>query len=158
MSSATPHPHIEPLVALVGRWRGRGQGKYPTIASFEYNEELRFWHTGRPWIGYEQRTSSIADGAPMHSEVGYWRPFPDGRLELVIAHAFGIAEIEEGRIWGNRFEVKSKTLASTSTANTVEALTRVFEVQGDTLTYSVEMAFGDEVLQNHLSATLRREG
>jgi hypothetical protein len=154
MDAPTPHPHIEPLVGLLGMWRGQGAGRYPTIPSFSYDEELRFWHTGRPWVGYEQRTQK--DGSPAHNEVGYWRPYPDGHIELVLAHAFGIAEVQEGRIEGAVIEVRSTTLASTRTANVVEAVARTFWLDGDTLRYEVRMAFGDQPLQNHLEATLQR--
>jgi hypothetical protein len=156
VTEATPHPLIAPLEGLLGTWRGRGHGRYPSIADFDYDEDLRFWHTGRPWIGYEQRTRNLESGAPMHSELGYWRSDPEGRVEIVLAHAFGIAELQEGRIEDGRIEVESKSLSSTSTANVVEAVTRTFELDGDRLTYSVEMAFGDQPLQNHLSASLQR--
>lgn len=158
MSAPGLHPALAPIRGLLGRWQGKGQGVYPTIDSFEYEEEVRFWHTGRPWLGYEQRTKRPGDGTPMHSELGYWRVLGKGRIEIVLAHAFGIAEVQEGNVAGKKIEVTSKTLASTSTANKVEAVTRVYELEGDRLTYTVGMAFGDQPLQNHLSATLARVG
>ena len=156
MSGPKPHPQLGTLARLLGTWRGRGRGVYPSITAFDYDEEVRFWHSGKPWLGYEQRTWSVGDGNPMHSEVGFWRPGEEGTIEIVIAHAFGIGEVQEGRILGNRVEVTSKTLASTPTANEVKELTRVFEIEGDRLNYEVSMAFGDHPLQNHLTASLER--
>jgi hypothetical protein len=47
-------------------------------------------------------------------------------------------------------------VASTTTAKDVAGLSRTYSIDGDTLTYQLEMAFGDNELQNHLSGTLQR--
>lgn len=150
------HPALEPLSFLVGTWRGTGSGRYPRIEDFEYGEEVRFWDYGRPVLAYSQRTWALASGAPMHSEMGYWRLAGDGGVEVVLAHAFGIAEIQEGRIDGTRIALRSRSLTSTTTANRVEALTRTFRCAGDVLSYDVHMAFGEHELQPHLEAKLER--
>lgn len=36
------HPGLEGLSFLVGKWKGHGQGVFPTISSFDYSEELHF--------------------------------------------------------------------------------------------------------------------
>jgi hypothetical protein len=117
---------------------------------------VRFWHTGRPWLGYEQRTWHPDTEAPMHSESGYWRPLPDDRLELVLAHAFGITELLEGRIGDGRVALSSTAIVSTPTAKRVAATTRVYTFEADRLTYEVGMAFGDQPMQNHLTGELQR--
>jgi hypothetical protein len=150
------HRALEPLAFLIGTWRGTGSGRYPKIEDFEYVEEARFWHYGRPVLAYSQRTWSPASGAPMHSEMGYWRPAGAGGVEVVLAHAFGIVEIQDGRVDGGRITLASKSLTSAPTANQVEALSRTFVVEGDVLTYEVHMAFGDHDLQPHLEARLER--
>ncbi|MFM2077539.1 MAG: THAP4-like, heme-binding beta-barrel domain, partial [Actinomycetota bacterium] len=33
---------LGPLSALVGTWAGTGRGVYPTIAAFDYTEEITF--------------------------------------------------------------------------------------------------------------------
>jgi hypothetical protein len=150
------HPALEPLASLLGTWRGSGAGLYPGIEDFEYAEEVRFWHYGRPVLAYTQRTWSPASGAPMHTEMGYWRPAEGGRVEVVLAHAFGIAEVQEGTLDGGTISLRSTSLTSTSTANRVEGLTRTFTVEGDVLSYEVSMAFGDNDMQPHLAARLER--
>ena len=147
---------LEPLAFLLGTWRGSGRGVYPTIEDFVYEEEAVFTHTGRPFLVYLQKTWHPDDGRPMHAESGIVRMLPDGRVEMVISHAFGIAEISEGTLTGSTLEVTSSSLASTATAKTVEAVSRRMEVSGDEQQYSIDMAFGGHPLQGHLEAVLRR--
>src|SRR5918992_4914404 len=74
MTQPSMHPLVQPLGFLIGTWTGEGKGEYPSIESFTYGEEVRFWTVGRPWIGYSQRTWNLDSHAPMHSEMGFWRP------------------------------------------------------------------------------------
>lgn len=156
MTKASLHPLLQPVAFLIGTWTGDGKGQYPSIDAFSYGEEVRFWHVGRPWLGYSQRTWNLENHAPMHSEMGFWRPQEDGPIEVVLAHAFGIVEVQEGIVTGTRVELKSKDLVSTSTAKEVRELARTFEVDGDRLSYEVAMAYGEHPLQAHLAASLRR--
>ena len=149
------HDALRPLAFLLGTWRGEGAGQYPGVDDFEYGEEARFWHYGRPVLAYSQRTWALASGAPMHSEMGFWRPAPGG-IEVVLAHAFGITEILGGRVEGQRVALRSEGLTSAPTAKRVEAVGRVYEVAADTLTYELAMAFGEHALQPHLKAKLER--
>jgi hypothetical protein len=147
---------LEAISFLVGTWRGEGKGEYPTIDPFTYGEEVRFWHDGRPFLFYAQLTWNPVSNAPMHSESGFWRPREHGAIEVVLAHGFGVAEIQEGRVHGRRFELRSKSLSSTSTAKAIREVTRTYEVADDVLTYSVAMAYDDTPLTHHLGAELRR--
>jgi hypothetical protein len=152
------HPELEPLAGLLGTWRGEGAGEYPTISPFRYGEEVRFWHVGKPFLAYAQRTWSLEDDRPLHSETGYWRAKPGGTVEVVLAHPTGIVEVLEGRLDGGRVELASTTVATTGTAKEVTALRRRFELDGDTLGYTVAMAAVGQPLQHHLAATLHRVG
>jgi len=160
MASTTPplHPDVVPLAGLLGTWRGEGVGEYPTIASFRYGEEVRFWHVGKPFLAYTQRTWSLDDDRPLHAESGFWRAKPGGVVEVVLAHPTGIVEVLEGRMDDGRIELGSTAVARTSTAKEVTALRRRFELHGDTLGYSLAMAAVGQALQHHLAATLRRVG
>ncbi|MGH2736420.1 MAG: FABP family protein [Actinomycetota bacterium] len=158
MTSAPPlHPDIGSLGFLVGTWVGEGKGDYPTIEPFGYGEEIDFWHIGKPWIGYRQRTWALDGRRPLHAEMGYWRRAEDDRVELVLAHPTGVAEIEEGIVEGEHIALRSTSVAKTSTAKPVSALTRSIAVSGDVMTYTLEMAAVGKPLTHHLSATLHRQ-
>ena len=67
------HPDAEPLRFLLGTWRGRGRGEYPTVETFDFEEETAFSHAGAAFLSYRLRTWSPASGAHLHSELGFWR-------------------------------------------------------------------------------------
>ncbi len=111
---------------------------------------------GKPFIGYGQRTWHGEDGRPSHSESGYWRCPGGGRVELVVAHPTGVVEISEGTVVGTAVTVHSTVMAGTSSAKDVSALSRRLTVEGDELSYVVEMAAVGVPLGLHLRAGLRR--
>ncbi|MGV9410873.1 peroxynitrite isomerase [Nocardia sp. NPDC003693] len=156
-----PHPAIAHLAPLLGSWRGRGQGEYPTISSFEYLEEVHFGHVGRPFLTYRQRTRAADDGRPMHSETGYLRAIGGDRVELILAHPTGITEICEGELVadddGLRIELDSTSIGRSSSAKSVTALGRTITLSGDTLSYTLRMAAVEQPLQHHLAATMHRQ-
>jgi hypothetical protein len=159
VSTAAPaplHPDLEPVAWLVGTWRGEGSGDYDTIEPFAYLEELRFEHFGKPVLAYAQKTWSPADGAPMHSEVGFWRLQPGGKVEVVLAHPFGAAEVLEGAVEGHSITLASEAVAATSTAKEIAQVARAFALKGDTLSYRVDMAAVGRPLQPHLRGELHR--
>lgn len=156
MATSPPlHPALTGVAFLLGTWHGRGEGHYPTIAPFAYEEDVEFWHAGKPFLGYLQRTRG-ADGTPLHSETGYWRAPGDGRIELVLSHSFGLSEIGEGKVDGTTIDVDSTALTRTPSAKLIEQVRRRMSVSGDTLTYDLWMDAVGVGLHHHLHATLTR--
>ncbi|GMI85169.1 hypothetical protein like AT1G79260 [Hibiscus trionum] len=151
------HPAVAPLSYLLGKWKGEGEGGYPTINSFRYGEELHFSHPapGKPVIAYSHKTWKLDSGMPMHSESGYWRPKPDGSIEVVIAQSTGLAEVLKGT---HSAEDKLIKLQSQVVANAskVREISRVYEMVNGELHYVVQMATNLAALQPHLKAVLKK--
>jgi THAP4-like, heme-binding beta-barrel domain len=131
---------------------------HPDVEPIAYREEIRFWHVGKPFLAYAQRTWALDDGRPLHGEMGYWRSKPGGAVEISMAHPTGIVEIQEGRLEGTTIRMASTVVGLTSTAKEVTRLERTVVIHGDALTYDVSMAAVGQPLTHHLHAVLRRDG
>jgi hypothetical protein len=155
------HPGVAALAPLLGVWAGQGSGEYPTIAPFDYLEEVTFGHVGKPFLSYAQKTKASDDGRPMHAETGFLRVPSPGRVELVLAHPTGITEIDEGTLTvaGDAIvmDLAATTIGRTASAKEVTALGRSIRVDGDELVYTVRMGAVGQPLQDHLTATLHRK-
>ncbi|KAI8535625.1 hypothetical protein RHMOL_Rhmol10G0188700 [Rhododendron molle] len=165
------HPAVEPLSYLLGTWRGQGEGGFPTINSFKYGEQLNFSHPGnKPVIAYSQKTWKLNSGEPMHAESGYWRPKPDGTIEVVIAQSTGLVEVQvkfnapscstSYMFLKGTYDAEEKVVKLHSelvgNASKVREITRVFKLVNEELVYVVEMATSLNSLQPHLKASLTK--
>ncbi len=152
-----PNPDIEFLRFLLGTWRGEGAGQYPTIESFRYGEEMIFEDVGDRFVPYRESSWTLDGGEPIHFERGFLRPGSDiGALELTLAHPIGVAEVGEGRVEGTDMDIASRPLIRTSTGDPVRALARRYRVQGDVLTYEIDMETDETPLTRHLTGELRK--
>jgi len=161
------HPNLLDLLPFVGMWRGRGGGEYPTISSFEYGQEVRFSHDGRPFLFYQSRAWLIEpDGTPIrpaHREVGFWRPVvkDDQRTEAVevqLVAPNGIVESYVGRVDGLRVELITDKVLRSGTAKEVSEGHRLYGIVDRALLYAYEMAAVGQPRTAHLSAKLDRVG
>ena len=155
------HPLCEPLAPLLGTWRGRGEGSYPTIDDFSYTEELVFGHVGKPFLSMVQRSRDRSTGQPLHAEAGYLRALPDGAAELTVAQPSGIVEVDAGSVTeisdGLVIELESTQVGLTPTAKSVTAVRRRLHLAGETLVSELWMAAVGEVdLTHHVRAELSR--
>lgn len=160
-----PHPAVLALLPFVGLWRGRGRGGYPTIEEFDYGQEIRISHDGRPFLAYESR-AWLLDGhsrpvRPAARESGWWRPVvragrPTGEVEVLLTTPTGIMELYYGRVEGGKLEIATDTVVRTATAKEVTAGHRSFGIVDGALLYAYEMAAVGHGLTPHLSARLRR--
>ncbi len=98
---------------------------------------------GKPFLAYRQATVRTDTGQPAHAEVGYLRGVGGGRVELVLAHPTGIAELAAGDLRpetaGLRLHLRSTDVARTATAKEVRSVQRTIVVAGDLLRYELAM-------------------
>ncbi len=160
MSELPMHALCEPVAFLLGTWKGEGNGGYPEMRSFRYREEMRVWHTGKPYLAFEQRTWEVDEAGTVtrevHGELGYIRCHEDGALEFVAAMAPGHGELSTGSVTGMRIELMSSSVLDAASAASVSAVKRTWWLEDDVLRYDLEMSAKDQPMGWHLSAELRR--
>lgn len=146
-----------PFTDLAGTWRGTGHGEYPTIADFDYTEELTIMPVpGRPVAFWRSATRDAATGEPRHGETGFLRSTPQG-IELVIAHTFGTVEASAGAREAGVLALRATAVVGTASAKQIDQVDRRYELDGDTLRYTIAMAAVGVPLTHHLAGDLRRE-
>lgn len=157
------HEQCLSLLPLVGVWRGTGEVVYPTIdGPYAMGQQIVFAHDGRPFLSYESRAWLLGpDGEvlrPAARETGFWRPRPDGEIEVLLTHATGISEIFYGRARSlTSWEIETDVVIRTELAKEVTASHRLYGlVEGGDLAYVDERAMEGQPLQPHLSGLLHR--
>lgn len=158
------HPDLLPLLPYIGVWRGRGQGGYPTIDGFEFAQEVRISHDGRPFLKYDSHSWLIdAQDEPIRAgarETGWFRVTggdgKDHEVELELAHNTGIMELYYGSIKGTTVEVATDAVVRSPQAKEVTAGKRLYGIVEGALMYAAEMAAMGQPLTPHLSARLQR--
>lgn len=155
------HPHVAPFAFLIGTWHGEGHGHYPTISDFRYIETVTFTALpGKPFLRYEQRTRHLDTGAPMHTELGFLRPQPDGSIELILAQPTGQTELLHGtaELIDDRATLTfdESTVSNSRTSKPVESTARTYSIDGDVLTTTFDMAAAGQPSQRHLDSVLRK--
>lgn len=153
-------PELLPVAWLLGSWRGLGVGGYPSVEEFRFSQEISFSEAGKPYLHYLSRSWLVDDEGqevrPLAQETGYWRPQPDGGLEVVLAHPTGYAEIWLGAVDGAKIELRTDVVARTETAREYTAGHRLYGLVDGDLMWAFDMAAEGERLQPHLSAKLQR--
>jgi THAP4-like, heme-binding beta-barrel domain len=131
------HPALLGLLPFVGLWRGRGQGGYPGVEDFNFAQEIRISHDGRPFLHYESRALLLDEeskpAGQSSRETGWWRPVVrDGRptddLEALMASPTGVMELYLGRAKGTQVEMATDAVLRTATAAQVTAGHRLFGI------------------------------
>jgi hypothetical protein len=161
---------LVPLSWLIGTWVGVGVVGYPTMDDQQYGQEVTFATDGRPFLSYWSRTWLLDEAGervrPLATEAGFWRPRPENKVELLLAHPTGYAEVWVGDvivtgivdavITGARVELTTDVVARTESAKELTGGTRLYGlVEGDLL-YRYDMAAVGHPLSPHLSARLTK--
>ena len=161
------HPALRGLVPFIGVWRGRGSGEYPTIKPFEYAQEIRISHDGRPFVSYEARAWLVtADGEPIRPaarEVGWWRVMmsgdePTDEIEALFCLPTGIMELHVGRLDGTKLRMATARVVRSETAKDVTGGQRLYGIVDRDLLYAQDLEAVGQPLLPHLAAKLTRVG
>jgi hypothetical protein len=162
------HPALLGLLPFIGLWRGRGQGGFPAEEDYNFAQEIRISHDGRPFLRFESRSWLLGDDSEALGEwaveSGFWRPvLVDGRatdeMEATMINPDGVAEIYLGKVIGTtRLEIEADAIAYTESGLHVTAGHRLFGIVEGALLYAHELAVDDSGLRPHMSARLLRIG
>lgn len=150
----------EIIAALVGVWRGEGEGGYPTLEPFRYREVTeiveRYDH---PALRFDQRTWKLANGDEVvsHWETGLLRISSDGTVLLHNAQP-GRTETMSGS-WEKEGIGWVMSLRSTGFAGDgrVTHSTRTLRITPGELAYEMQMeTTSNPEMTVHLQARLSR--
>ena len=136
---------MESLLKLAGTWSGEGNGEYPTIASFSYQETTVFTHDGeRNQLHFDQRTiRPDAEGNWMqaHWECGFLFWQGDNAMQLCTVHSGGRFEKLDGLLRletdGWRIDFESDFFGNDAR---MVASSRVWKLQNGIFSYEMSMA------------------
>jgi hypothetical protein len=152
------HQNLKCVEWLLGKWTGSGKGHYPTIKDFEYEETTTIDHVGKPFLIYTQKTVRSDNKQPLHQEFGYFRVPKDGVIEFLNVQPTGVIEILEGTVRGKTIILDSTKIDRTSSAKAphVVASQRIFTLNNDVLSYTMDMETTNNKLENHLVCSLKK--
>jgi hypothetical protein len=146
---------------LLGTWRGRGKGSWPTSDDFSYEEEMVFepGHGGDDFefLAYRERAWNAETGETIHAERGFWRFHEDGGVDVTLAHPIGVTEIAEGHVdAAGTITLVSERIGVGGKGLPVTGLRRVYRRDGDRLRYEIDLASEEVGMTRHLDGELAR--
>jgi len=154
------HQDLYPLAWLVGTWRGKGQGEYPGITPFLFEQEVTFNHDGRPFLNYFSRSWLVEGDSellkPAAQETGFWRVKPNNVVEVILSHNTGIAEGWVCRFDGAKIQLVMDQGYSSPSAKVVTGGTRLYGLVEGELFYAYDMEAQGHQLQAHIWSTMER--
>jgi hypothetical protein len=150
------------LSNLHGSWKGKGSGKFPTIDSFEYEEQLDFEvNSTYPLIHYEQRTILLSTQEPSHWESGFIRVVDEDYIEISNSQDSGRVEVLRGKMLATSDSSYELNLVSISIENDprLKSTQRLIKVTNDAIEYNKFMHTNttkESKMLPHLSAFLNK--
>ncbi|XP_065831262.1 peroxynitrite isomerase THAP4-like [Oscarella lobularis] len=146
---------------LAGKWTGEGRGFYPTIDSFEYEEEIEFQRIpNKPVLKYDCKTWHPVDKTPMHLESGFLKMKPGtNQVAFSIAENIAITEMSEGTLTDNSLSVTTQSIGRSgfNKEPSVLKVQRDYRLTPDgDLEYTISMQTATQPLQEHLRAKLKK--
>jgi len=155
------HEACRPLAWLLGRWRGLGLGEYPGVEAFRCWQELDADHVPRePAVRVRSRIWVVDEDARpttlLVDETSYWRPQPDGNVEVVLARMDGVVEVYLGELGSARAELATRGVLVTESGPPYRAAHRLYGLVDGRLMWVLEQAADGHALQPYVHGELRR--
>ncbi|MDR0417583.1 MAG: FABP family protein [Propionibacteriaceae bacterium] len=155
------NPALLGLAWLIGHWEGAGRGRRPDGAEFEYAATVDFAENGQDWLHYVMQLFEADESGtpvrPVAFETGFWRPKPDGTVEVLITQPEGVAEIYLGRVAGAKIELSTDVVVRTVTADVATSGGhRLYGNVESDLLFTYDRGTADADLQPYLWARLKR--
>ena len=155
------NPALVGLAWLRGRWEGTGYRQWPGEEKISYAIQVDFADNGGDYLHYLSQSFEVDDeGSPVRAlamETGFWRPLPDGTVDVVMCSPDGFAEIWFGKLAPGRLDLITDAVARTKDAAVAyTAGRRLYGLVDGKLMFSFDRATTDQSLQPYLWATLER--
>lgn len=155
------NPALVGLAWLRGRWEGTGYRQWPGEGKVNYAIQVDFADNGGDFLHYLAQAFLIdGDGKPerpLFMETGFWRPLPDGSVDVMMISPDGYAEIWFGKLAPGRLDLVTDAVARTRDAKVAyTAGRRLYGTVEGKLMFSFDRATETEELQPYIWATLER--
>lgn len=155
------NPALVGLAWLRGRWEGTGFLQWPGQGKRRHGVQIDFADNGGDFLHYLCQTFEIDEAglpiAPLGMETGFWRPLPDGTVEVMMCSPDGFAEIWYGKLQPGRLDLITDAVARTQHAKAgYTAGRRLYGTVDGRLMFSFDRATTDQPLQPYQWATLER--
>lgn len=155
------NPALVGLAWLRGRWEGTGYRQWPGQDKIRYAAQVDFADNGGDYLHYLCQTFEVDDQgtpiAPLDMETGFWRPLPDGSVDVMMCSPDGYAEIWFGKLQPGRLDMVTDAVARTRDAKVAyTAGRRLYGLVEGRLMFSFDRATAEHSLQPYLWATLER--
>uniref|UniRef100_A0A2H1V841 SFRICE_028844 n=2 Tax=Spodoptera frugiperda TaxID=7108 RepID=A0A2H1V841_SPOFR len=154
---------LKPISWLAGTWSTEeGEGSYPNIPSFQYEEELEFVCIGQPMFNYLSTSKHLEKKTPMHQERGFLRIKPGtNELAFIVSHNMGLTSLEEGKYLEETKQITMETVGLTrmsfSKPPFVKKMKRTFTLLSpDTLEVILYMETDTTPMTQHLKAVYKK--
>lgn len=150
-----------PLSWLHGVWESEeATVSYPTMDTIKYFERMQFDALSPILIDYKSESWNAETKEKMHMEKGYVKIHSDsGTVAFVVAHNFGLTELDEGSIDGQTLHLNSKYLSwiTFTKLTSTKQVIRDFVLKDGVLYQDVQMETIRTPLQQHLKIRYRKK-
>ena len=155
------NPALVGVAWLRGRWEGTGFRQWPGEEKVGYRIQVDFADNGEDFLHYLAQAFEVdSDGSPtrpLFMETGFWRPLPDGTVDVMMCSPDGFAEIWFGKLQPGRLDLITDAVARTRDAKvSYTAGRRLYGNVDGKLMFSFDRATAEHELQPHVWATLER--